>query len=101
MVEEHDLPQLHDYPCKFSLMNGACVMSVYNSVEAMDICSRLPDCRSFVFTPQQTPTGKVYIINFWTCKCFFFFLGRYIVHFKNGTGKSVAMAGRTLYLRRL
>ncbi|ESO92038.1 hypothetical protein LOTGIDRAFT_62659, partial [Lottia gigantea] len=52
-----DLPGEYDYRCRYSMSGGGCTVSVFDRKEAEDLCSRDPECKSFVMTNSLTWTG--------------------------------------------
>uniref|UniRef100_UPI00358E7545 extracellular tyrosine-protein kinase PKDCC isoform X2 n=1 Tax=Myxine glutinosa TaxID=7769 RepID=UPI00358E7545 len=52
------ISQRHDYRCMPSYHSLACLLSILDTREAMEVCDGQPKCRAFVFTGQTTWTGR-------------------------------------------
>nr|CAD7262366.1 unnamed protein product [Timema shepardi] len=57
VVPDSDLPGQFDYRCHHSMSAVSCVVSVFNEVEAAQMCTRDPDCRAVVLGQEHTWTG--------------------------------------------
>lgn len=57
ILQQTDMPGLHDYRCRLSLSVATCTVSVYDTREAEDICAMMEECRGFVMSKQTTWTG--------------------------------------------
>ncbi|XP_046388775.1 extracellular tyrosine-protein kinase PKDCC-like isoform X2 [Ischnura elegans] len=82
MVPDSDLPGMFDYRCHDSTSAVGCVISVFNELEAAEICAKDPDCKAVVLGQEHT----------WT--------GRTIAIFKNGYGTPSVKMGYSLLLRK-
>ncbi|PVD25591.1 hypothetical protein C0Q70_13249 [Pomacea canaliculata] len=80
-TERSDLPGQFDYRCRMSLSGTGCTLSVFDLREAEDMCNGDHECRGFIVTNQRT------------------WIGRTIVHFKNGTAAPSWNAHTKLYVK--
>lgn len=76
-----DLPGLFDYNCLYSLASSTCTLTVFDEMEARDLCDLDPQCRAIVFSNETSWTGRV------------------IVHLKNNSTTPTANNSTTLWLR--
>ncbi|KAG8226843.1 hypothetical protein J437_LFUL004084 [Ladona fulva] len=62
LIKDSDLPGIFDYRCDDSSSAAGCIISVFNEVEAAEICSRDSKCKAVVIGQQHTWTGRTVAI---------------------------------------
>ncbi|XP_045185783.2 extracellular tyrosine-protein kinase PKDCC-like isoform X2 [Mercenaria mercenaria] len=80
-MEQSDLPGQYDYRCRLSVSMATCTVSVFDLLEAEEVCNNDEECQGFVVTQQKT----------WT--------GRRLIHLKNGKGLPTSNRKTTLYIK--
>ncbi|XP_067009452.1 extracellular tyrosine-protein kinase PKDCC [Anabrus simplex] len=81
-IDDSDLPGMFDYRCHHSISAVGCVISVFNEVEAAELCAKDPHCKAVVLGQDHTWTGRTLAV------------------FKNGYSSPAMKKGFSLLLKK-
>lgn len=80
-ISNRDLPNVYDYTCRLSLTGLGCTVSVFDIIEAEELCNNDVKCKAFVVSGHRTWTGRI------------------VIHLKSGIGYPVYDKDTHIYLK--